>query len=211
MTHEPISNLNNVLHSFSYYAAKHTLGNKPSDAFGSAPCSLSVGRIFCVCTKCCRMPRLSSFSRLNVLNLICFATLDWYLPKHNSAWKLVLQQNAQRAPLAFRRWSLVHQKVEGGKKCIQNSLKNMVTVSPIIQTKPIIFQKMMEFASSNFTKSRLYFNLTIQLEYTFKEPIFCYKSACILVVLIKEIILLRAFFRGSRRPFWTTENLRCSI
>lgn len=72
-----------------------------------------------VCTKYCRMPRLSPFSRLNALNLICFATLDWYLPKHNSAWKLVLQENAPSGPLAFRRWSLVHHKV-WKKTCIWN-------------------------------------------------------------------------------------------
>lgn len=141
MTHEPISNLNNVLHSFSYYAAEHTLGNKPSDAFGSAPCSLSVGRIFCVCTKCCRMPRLSSFSRLNVLNLICFATLDWYLPKHNSAWKLVLLQNAQRAPLAFRRWSLVHQKVEGEKNVFKTVWKIWSQWVPSYRGSQLFFRK----------------------------------------------------------------------
>lgn len=77
----------------------------------------------------------------------------------------------------------------------------MVTVSPFIQRKPIIFQEMMEFASANFTKSRLYFNLTIQLECTFKDPIFCYKSACILVVLIKEIILLWAFSKRDPQTF----------
>lgn len=74
-----------VPHFFLCYTGEHTQRNNPHEAFGSAPCRLSVGRIFLVCTKYCRMPRLSPFSRLNALNLICFATLDWYLPKHNSA------------------------------------------------------------------------------------------------------------------------------
>lgn len=115
----PLLYPNNMPHCFLCDTAEHTQGNNPHDAFGSGPCRLSVGRIFLVCTKYCRMPHLSPFSRLNALNLICFATLDWYLPKHNSAWKLVLQENAPSGPLAFRRWSLVQHKV-WKKTCIWN-------------------------------------------------------------------------------------------
>lgn len=110
-TYEPSALPNNVPLCFSCCTAERTQGNNPHDAFGSAPCSLSVGRIFLVCTKYCRMLRLSPFLRLNVLNLICFATLDWYLPKHNGAWKLVLQEKAPSFPLAFRKWLLVHHEV----------------------------------------------------------------------------------------------------